>query len=512
MSELPPNVRRPSPEEIREKATQHFIDLGDEEVEAYSQLIDATLESYERLDQLTEPRYETEYTDREPGYRPDESEDEYNAWITKCRVPGADDGPLAGRTVGLKDTVSLAGVEMTVGSKVLAGFVPSRDATVVTRLLDAGATITGKQNMENIMFGGAGDLSGFGPPRNPHDTDYTTGGSSSGSAAALVAGEVDMAVGGDQGGSIRMPAAFTGCVGLKPTHTLVPYTGVVGLGYTFDHVGPMTMSVEDCARMMDVIAGADGLDPRQGVVETQEYEAALDDADPDGVSVGVVEEGFGWDTSTEAVDETVRDALATFEGEGASVTDVSIPEHLDGGAIWNGVAIEETAATVRDEGVGRYGLGFYDTQFAGAFAKARRTRADDFPPTLKLALVLGQYLADEYQSHYYAKAQNLRRKLAAAYDRGLEDHDVIAMPTVPHTAHPIEEDISVLEIVEKALTMIPNTAPFDVSGHPAISVPCGTADGLPVGLMFVGERFDDATVLRAARAFERSVFRAETVE
>lgn len=511
MSELPPNVRRPSPDTIREKAAEHFLDLSDEEVEAFAELIDGTLESYERLDALTEPRHETEYTDRELGYRPDPDEDPYNAWVTKCSVPGDDDGPLAGEEIGLKDNISVAGVEMTVGSKALEGYIPSRDATVVSRLLDAGATISGKTNMENIMFGGSGDLSGFGPPRNPHNTAHAAGGSSSGSAVALVAGEVDLALGGDQGGSIRMPAAFSGCVGLKATHSLVPYTGVMGLGYTFDHVGPMAMSVENCARMLDVIAGKDAMDPRQGVVTTQDYEAALED-DPDGVSVGVLEEGFGWETSTDGVETTVRDALSEFSSEGATLSDVSIPEHLDGIPIWNGVAIEETTATVRDEGVGAYGKGFYDTDFASAFAKARRTRAEDFPPTLKLTLVLGEYLSDEYQSHYYAKSQNLRRKLTAAYDRALEDHDVIAMPTVPHTAHPIEEDVSVLEIVEKGLTMIQNTAPFDISGHPAITVPCGMSDGLPVGLMFVGERFDDASVLRAAKAFEASVYEAETVE
>lgn len=511
MSELPPNVRRPSPDTIREKAAEHFLNLSDEEVEAFATLIDGTLESYERLDELTEPRREIEYTEREFGYHPGPDEDPYNAWVTKCRVPGADDGPLAGHEIGLKDNISVAGVEMTVGSKTLEGYIPSHDATVVSRLLDAGATVTGKTNMENIMFGGSGDLSGFGPPRNPHDTDYAAGGSSSGSAVALVAGEVDLALGGDQGGSIRMPAAFSGCVGHKPTHSLVPYTGVMGLGYTFDHVGPMAMSVKDCARMLDVIAGKDTMDPRQGVVKTQDYEAALED-DPDGISVGVLEEGFGWETSTDGVETTVRDALSEFNSEGATVSDVSVPEHLDGIPIWNGVAIEETTTTVRDEGVGAYGKGFYDTDFASAFAKARRTRAEDFPPTLKLTLILGEYLSDEYQSHYYAKSQNLRRNLTAAYDRALESHDVIAMPTVPHTAHPIEEDVSVLEIVEKGLTMIQNTAPFDISGHPAITVPCGMSDGLPVGLMFVGERFDDASVLQAAKAFEASVYEAETME
>jgi amidase len=167
--------------------------------------------------------------------------------------------------------------------------------------------------------------------------------------------------------------------------------------------------------------------------------------------------------------------------------------------------MEATAATVGSEGVGHYGKGFYDTQFADAFGRARRAQADDYVTTLKLTLVLGQYLADEYRGHYYAKAQNLSRELASAYDDLLADVDVLAMPTTPQTAHELAPEMSRVEAIDRALNMLPNTAPFDVTGHPATSVPCGTSDGLPVGLMLVGERFDDAAVLRSAQAFERSV-------
>jgi amidase len=506
MSEIPPNVQRPTPDEIREIAREHHMELSDAEVEDFMTAIEGTMAAYERLDELPDPRPRVEYTDRDSGYRPGRDEDPLNAFVTKCRVEGAEDGPLAGVEVGLKDNVSLAGVDMTLGSKLFDGYVPDTDATIVTRMLDAGATITAKLNMEDMAFSGSGELSATGPVLNPHSEDHIAGGSSSGSAAAVVAGDVDVAIGGDQGGSIRIPASWCGAVGHKPTHSLVPYTGIAGLGRSFDHAGPICTSVEDCARVLDVIAGKDPLDPRQGEVHTEDYTAALGGT-PGELSVGVLAEGFGHEESEDGVDDAVHDALSAFEDAGAEVTEVSVPMHLDGPAIWTAVANEATAATVDAEGIGHYGKGFYDTGFADYFGKARRAHADDYLTTVKLTLVLGQYLADEYRGHYYAKGQNLSRELADRYDEALADVDVLAMPTTPQTAHEMREDLTRLEVIERALDMLPNTCPFDVTGHPAVSVPCGTSDGLPVGLMLVGERFDDSTVLRAAEAFERNVDR-----
>jgi amidase len=503
MSEVPPNVRPPTPEEIREKAAEHHIDLTDEEVADFREAIVGTLAGYERLDELADPTPGVAYTDRDPGHEPDAGEDPLNAVVRTCEVQGADTGPLDGYEVGLKDNVALAGVEMTCGSKLFEGYVPTTDATIVTRMLDAGATITAKLNMEDMAFSGSGELSATGPVLNPRDTDHIAGGSSSGSIAAVVSGDVDVAIGGDQGGSVRIPAAWSGGVGHKPTHGLVPYTGIVGLGWTFDHAGPMATSVEDCARVLDVIAGKDELDPRQGHVPTANYTGALGGS-ADGLTVGVLEEGFGHETSEPGVDETVGDALDHLVDAGAEVVDVSVPMHLDGLPIWNGIAIEGTTATIDAEGVGHHGDGWYDTQFADVFGRSRRASADDYLATVKLTLVLGQYLSDEYRGHYYAKAQNLARKLAGAYDDALAEVDVLAMPTTPQTAHEHREDLSRLEVIDRALNMLPNTAPFDVTGHPALSVPCGTVDGLPVGLMLVGERFDDTTVLGAGHTFERT--------
>jgi amidase len=182
-----------------------------------------------------------------------------------------------------------------------------------------------------------------------------------------------------------------------------------------------------------------------------------------------------------------------------------VPMHLDGLPIWNAVVIEGTTATINADGIGHYGKGWYDTAFRKAFGRSRRANADDYLTTLKLTLILGQYLADEYQGRYYAKGQNLSRVLADAYDDALGDVDVLAMPTTPQTAHEQRDDLSRLEVIDRALNMLSNTAPFDVTGHPALSVPCGTTGGLPVGLMLVGSRFDDATVLDVGHAFEQHV-------
>lgn len=505
MSGQPPHVQPPSSEEIQELAERHFIDLTEEELQYFTEMMPVKLQPYERLDQLQEPRERMTYTDRDLGYRPDTDEDPNNATITRCRVTGADDGPLSGYTVGLKDNIALAGVAMTCGSKVLDDYVPSTDATVVTRLLDAGATITAKLNMDNLSFAGSGEFTKGGPVLNPHNSEYTSGGSSAGPAAAVAERSVDIAIGGDQGGSIRKPAGYCGVVGLKPTYGLVPYTGILGIGHTIDHAGPIGETVEDVALTLDVIAGKDPLDPRQGHVPDEEYSAALTDSVED-LTIGLVREGYGLDISDPEVDETVRDAAEEFEALGADVTEISIPWHTDAMSVWTGCFFEEAAALMRGSGLGFVGRGYYDTQLAEAFGKARQTQADDFPPILKFVSVLGEYLTETYHGRYHMKAQNLRRELVGAYDEAFEDVDVLVLPTTPKIAPEIQDELTYMEMLERVMerSMVPNTAPFNVTGHPGVSVPCGKAHGMPVGMHIVGPQFDDATILRAAHAFEQN--------
>lgn len=499
MARSPTGIRPPSRAEIRRHAADFHIDLTESELDAYVAVIERRVGAYDRIASLAEPPRSPTLVDRDPGYRPGRDEDPLNAYVRKCRVEGAADGPLAGVTVGIKDNIAVAGIEMTCGSRVMAGYVPTTDATVVSRLLGAGATVSGKLNLEDMAVSSAGDVTATGPVLNPHDPTRLAGGSSSGSAVAVVTGEVDVALGTDQAGSIRIPAAVCGCVGLKPTFGLVPYTGIVGAGYSYDHVGPMAMTTERVARTLDVIAGPDQDDPRQGDVEAGPFAEGLG-AEPGGVSVGVLEEGL--DGTTDGVSAAFEEAIETLRAAGAGVEPRSVPGHEHGAAIRNAIATEAMAAVVRAEGVGHYVGGWYDTQFARAFAANRRAFANEFPPNMKLKLVLGGYLAEEYAGSFHAKAHNLSRDLAGSYDEALDGPDVLALPTTRRPAFEHVDGLSIEETVGRG--HIHNTAPFDVTGHPAVSVPCGSVDGLPVGIMFVGERFDDATVLRVADAFERA--------
>ena len=314
-----------------------------------------------------------------------------------------------------------------------------------------------------------------------------------------------MALGGDQGGSIRMPASWCGVYGLKPTHGLVPYTGVFPIELTLDHCGPMANSTADCALLLSVIAGRDGLDPRQIETRTQDYVAALE-KDAKGLKVAVVKEGFGRPESEAVVDQKVRSAAEMFRDIGAQVSEVSIPMHLDGYHIWTAIIIEgSTELMIKGNGFGTNWDGHYVTSLLDSYARGWRSRPDDMAETVKMVLLFGEYARRYYHGRYYAKAQNLRRALRQAYDEVLQDNDVLVMPTMAFLPPPIPaSDCSREEYVGRALDMVGNTCPFDASGHPAISVPCGMADGLPVGMMLVGRRYDDATVLRAANAFERA--------
>jgi amidase len=506
VTELPPNVSGPGREQFRKLADDLHLDLSDEELDDYLELARGAMGVYERLDELQPPTRDRRYGSRDPGYRPGPDEDPLNAHLRLCRVEGADDGPLAGYDVGVKDNVAVAGVEMTCASKVLEGYVPSHDAIAVERLLDAGATITSKNNLDEMAVSGSGEMSAFGPVRNPHDPDYLAGGSSGGSAAAIVTGDVDVALGTDQAGSLRLPAAMCGCVGFKPTHGLVPYTGAVQQGHSWDHVGPMAGTVEDAARVLEVIAGPDPLDPRCGSAEPDAYAAAADGAaGAEELTVGVLAEGFGSGHEDPGVEAACEAALDDLADAGATLADVSAPLHEDGTVVGLGVQVEDAAAMWQSEGVGHFVGGGYDESFREAFAAARRSRADDFAPTVKNIMLTGAFMRESHHGRYHARAQNLVRRLAADYADAFDGVDVLAMPTTPLTAFELVEELSRVEIVRRSqgkAGRTRNTMPFNMTGHPAISVPCGTAEGLPVGLMFVAPHHEETRLVRAGAALE----------
>lgn len=441
---------------------------------------------------------------REPGRAPSSADNPHNAWAWLADIRGNSDGPLHKRRVGIKDNIAVAGLPMRNGSRLLDGFVPDEDATVVTRILAAGGTIAGKTVCEDLCFSGSSHTSTPLPVLNPFDPARSAGGSSSGNAAAIAAGDVAMCVGGDQGGSVRTPASWCGIVGLKPTHGLVPYTGAFPIEPSFDHLGPMGRTVEDVALLLSVIAGPDGLDPRQQNVVVQDYMAALREP-ATGLRIAVLREGFGRPESDAASDSTVRAALDSLAMAGAAVEEVSLPWHVDAYHVGS-IAIFEGAADFLFAGnlMGSGFKGYYPEKLARHWAHAWRSNPDALPDIGKFALLFGAYMRQASQGSTYAKAQNLRRLIRSAYDEVLARHDLIAMPTMPFAAPLLPQPGASLEaIVSAGLDMEGNTAPFDASGHPAITVPCGLCRGLPVGLMFVGRHFDERNVLRAAASFER---------
>ncbi|MEW6635946.1 MAG: amidase family protein, partial [Actinomycetota bacterium] len=246
-------VRPPDTQQLREIAQRFGLHLDEQDARSFLGLIGGTLASYRRLDQLTEPALPVRYP-RSGGRRPEPEENPLGAWYWRCSIKGADGGPLSGKRVAIKDNVCVAGIPMMNGSSTLEGYVPEFDATIVTRILDAGGEIAGKAVCEHLCFSGGSHTSDTGPVLNPHDHSRSAGGSSSGSAALVASGEVEMAIGGDQGGSIRIPASWCGIYGLKPTYGLVPYTGVFPIELTLDHTGPMAATVSDVALLLEAIA------------------------------------------------------------------------------------------------------------------------------------------------------------------------------------------------------------------------------------------------------------------
>jgi len=441
--------------------------------------------------------------------RPPDEENPLGAWYVTTHVQARQDGPLAGRPIAIKDNIAVGGVPMMNGSDLLEGFVPRRDATVVTRLLDAGAVLAGKAVCENLCFSGGSHTSATGPVHNPWERGRSAGGSSSGSAALVASGAVDLALGGDQGGSIRIPAAYCGVVGHKPTRGVVPYTGAFPIENTLDHLGPITRTVTDAALMLGVLAGPDGLDPRQRTARPPaDYLTGLN-AGASGLRIGVLAEGFGFPgLSDPAVDNAVRSAAAALERAGASVTEVSVRWHRDAMHVWTVIATDGVVAQMIDgDGFGLNWAGRYDPELMDYYRRARRKRADQLPEAVKTAILAGRHVLDAHGGRYYAMAQNLALELTAAYDAALAAVDAIVLPTMVTTAPPLPapDESREQRLARTTENAIVNTAPFDVTGHPATSVPAGLVNGLPAGLMIVGRKFEDETCLRVARAFEMTV-------
>jgi len=353
-----------------------------------------------------------------------------NIFITEARIEGDDDGPLAGTTVAVKDNISTEGLRTTCGSRMLEDYVPPYDATVVSRLKDAGATIVGKANMDEFGMGTTTETSHFGATDNPAAPGHVPGGSSGGSAAAVAAGEADLALGSDTGGSVRCPAAFCGVVGIKPTYGLVSRYGLVAYGNSLEQIGPFGETVEDAAELLDVIAGSDERDAttRETPLEDDASYADAATGDVDGLRIGVPTELL--EGADEGVVETFWDALGELEDRGAEYHEVSLPSVEHAVEAYYVIAMSEASSNLaRFDGV-RYGRsGGYEGNWNEAFAKARE---EGFGDEVKRRILLGTYaLSAGYHDKYYKKAQDARAWVKQDFDDALSEADVLASPTMP---------------------------------------------------------------------------------
>ncbi len=492
-----------TPEQLLDAAEEVGLHIAEKDIDSYLGLMKGYVDAYSVVDAMPDELPTVKYP-RTPGYFPTGDENKYNAWYVKTSIKGASKGKLAGMKVAIKDNVMVAGVPMMNGCSILEGYVPDVDATIVTRILDAGGEIAGKTHCENYCISGGSHTGAKGPVHNPHKMGYSAGGSSSGSGAVVAAGEVPMAIGGDQGGSIRMPAGGCGIVGMKPTHGLVPYTGIMPIEVNIDHTGPMTDTVANNALLLEVLAGEDGMDPRQFGVKTAAYTKEMVKG-VKGLKIGILKEGFGRPESEKDVDTKVLKAAKLLGKLGATVEEVSIPMHNLGPAIWTPIGTEGIAQTMMF-GDG-YGLSRRDLYVTSLIDKLHgwQLRADELSETTKILTMLGVHMKKHFGSKYYGKATNLGRRLRKAYDDAFATYDLLLLPTLAMKPTPIPPADAPRELwVQRALEMIGNTCPFDVSHHPAITVPCGMSQDLPIGLMLVGRHYEESTIYKAAYAFEQA--------
>ncbi|MFC0273191.1 Asp-tRNA(Asn)/Glu-tRNA(Gln) amidotransferase subunit GatA [Metabacillus herbersteinensis] len=407
-------------------------------------------------------------------------------------------GLLFGMPIGIKDNIVTKNLRTTCASKILDNFDPIYDATVVTRLKEAETVTIGKLNMDEFAMGSSTENSSYKATKNPWNLETVPGGSSGGSAAAVAAGEVPFSLGSDTGGSIRQPAAFCGVVGLKPTYGRVSRFGLVAFASSLDQIGPLTRNVEDNAYLLQSISGHDEMDSTSANVEVPDFLSSLT-GDVKGLKIAVPKEYLGEGVSEE-VKQSVLDALKVLEGMGATWEEVSLPHSKYALATYYLLSSSEASANLsRFDGV-RYG---HRTDNAKNLIDLyKQTRSEGFGDEVKRRIMLGTFaLSSGYYDAYYIKAQKVRTLIKQDFEQVFEKFDVIIGPTTPTPAFRIGEN------TKDPLTMYANdilTIPMNLAGVPAISVPCGLSNGLPLGLQIIGKHFDESTIYRVAHAFEQA--------
>jgi aspartyl-tRNA(Asn)/glutamyl-tRNA(Gln) amidotransferase subunit A len=411
---------------------------------------------------------------------------------------GVDPGPLAGVPLALKDNMCTRGIPTTCSSRILEGWRPPYDATVVERVRGAGAVVIGKTNLDEFAMGSSTENSAFGPTRNPHDLTRVPGGSSGGSAAAVAADFAPLALGSDTGGSIRQPAALCGVVGVKPTYGVVSRYGLIAFASSLDQIGPFAATVDDAAVLLEAIAGHDPLDSTSIARPAPQIVAGLDEG-VSGLRVGIVDEMTEIDGIEPAVREAVRAAAAGLESAGAKVDTVSVPSATYGISAYYLIAPAEASSNLaRYDGV-RYGLRVDAEDVAHMNAA---TRAAGFGREVKRRIMLGTYaLSAGYYDAYYGQAQRVRTLILRDFERVYEQFDVLIAATSPTVAFALgakTADPLAMYLCDVC------TVPANLSGHPAMSVPFGTGEGgLPIGVQVLAPALGEATMFRVARAIEQ---------
>ena len=412
---------------------------------------------------------------------------------------GDDLGRLAGIVVAVKDNICTRGIRTTCSSRMLENFIPPYDATVIERLKAADAIIIGKTNMDEFAMGSTTETSYFGATRNPWDLNKVPGGSSGGSAAAVIAEETTAALGSDTGGSIRCPASYCSVVGLKPTYGLVSRYGLISYANSLEQIGPLTRSVEDCALLLSVISGHDSKDSTSLDLPAKEYlKNSWDDIR--GIKIGLPREFFG-EGVEDAVKDAVLKAIDKLEDLGASCFDISLPMMKYALAAYYIIAMSEASSNLaRYDGL-RYG--YRDENASGSFDEVfSKNRREGFGAEVRRRIILGTYaLSAGYLEQYYIKALKIRTLIRRDFERALKDADMIVGPTMPLLPFNLGERI---DDPLKLYMCDVLTVPANLTGCPAISIPCGFKNGLPVGMQMIGRPFDEDKILKVAYAFEQS--------
>ncbi|GAB7353852.1 hypothetical protein MBLNU459_g4215t1 [Dothideomycetes sp. NU459] len=502
------------------------VQLQDHEKEDYRRLLAVFHDSSEKLMAMDDyiPQVDEKRFPREDVYFPPREENSHGAWAWKCSIKDKrpnNSGVLSGKKIAVKDMISVKGVPMLMGTNFIQGYVPDTDATLVTRILEAGGHITGKAVCENLCHSATSHSSSTGIVENPLAEGYSSGGSSSGSAVLVALGEVDGSVGADQGGSIRVPAANCGIIGLKPTFGLVPYTGCGSNEPTNDHVGPMTRTVLENAILLEAIAGTDNIDdrgfaapPTSKVPRYSSFVTSLSETQPlAGKKIAIIKESLSMPALDPRVTSTFLAASERFTELGATVSEVSIPLHTQGAAIWTGVSKAGGFLTKTSGSFGRRGhhmLGLNSLLHPMGPANWEHAYV-----STKNIYLNGLYAAHAFP-HLLAKATNLSRRLRDAYDAALDEFDVLLTPTLPYvaTSH-APPDATPLEQIAKQIGLTSNTAPFNQTGHPVLAMPIGMLEvlegpgvaervKLPVSMQVIGKWWDEGVVYETAAAWEKA--------